>query len=185
MPDDDADDPLADLADLILNVGRLVRSRIPERVPLTDTERHIMRVVELYPGAAPSEIARRTRLQRTNVSTALRGLEDKGMISRAATTGRGIAVTPTERAAANLRTLRAAWSRELAGVLGGDLNAVRQCNELLGHLEQRLIDDDAGQQARRLELSPLVGGEAVLPGDRVPAGGEGPLGHGRPGLGDR
>jgi DNA-binding MarR family transcriptional regulator len=143
MPDAAADDPLADLADLILNVGRLVRSRTPERVPLTDTERHIMRVVDLYPGAAPSEIARRTRLQRTNVSTALRSLEDKGMISRAATTGRGIAVTPTERAAANLRTLRAAWSRELAGVLGDDLDAVRQCNELLSHLEQRLIDDDA------------------------------------------
>ena len=42
---------------------------------------------------------------------ALRTLEQRGMISRAATTGRGIAVTPTERAAASLRTLRAAWSR--------------------------------------------------------------------------
>jgi DNA-binding MarR family transcriptional regulator len=184
MPDVAADDPLADLADLILNVGRLVRSRIPDRVPLTDTERQIMRVVDLYPGAAPSEIARRTRLQRTNVSTALRSLEDKGMISRAATTGRGIAVTPTERAATNLRNLRAAWSRELAGVLGDDLDAVRHCNQLLSHLEQRLIEGDADQQARRLELAPLVGGEAVFFGDRVPEGGEAPLAGGGPGLGD-
>jgi DNA-binding MarR family transcriptional regulator len=138
-----ADDPLADLADLILNVGRLVRARTPERVALTDTERQIMRVVDLYPGAAPSEIARRTRLQRTNVSTALRSLEDKDMISRAATTGRGVAVTPTEHAAANLAVLRAAWSRELTGLLGDDLDAVRRCNQLLSHLEQRLTSDDA------------------------------------------
>jgi DNA-binding MarR family transcriptional regulator len=146
MPEDTADDPLADLADLILNVGRLVRARTPDgpgTVSLTETERQVMRVVDLYPGAAPSEIAGRARLQRTNVSTALRSLEDKGMISRAATTGRGIAVTPTEYAAANLRTLRAAWSRELAGILGGDLDAVRHCNQLLARLEQRLTSDDA------------------------------------------
>jgi DNA-binding MarR family transcriptional regulator len=151
MPDDtahgpahhSADDPLADLADLILNVGRLVRARTPERVSLTDTERQVMRVVDLYPGAAPSEIARRTRLQRTNVSTALRGLEGKGMISRAATSGRGVAVTPTEHAVANLSALRAAWSRELSGLLGGDLDAVRRCNQLLSHLEQRLTSDGA------------------------------------------
>jgi DNA-binding MarR family transcriptional regulator len=148
MPDDSADDPLADLADLILNVGRLVRARTPDglgTIPLTETERHVMRVVDLYPGSAPSDIARRTRLQRTNVSTALRTLEDKGLVARTSTTGRGIAVTPTERAEANLHTLRTAWSRELAGILGGDLDAVRQCNRLLSHLEQQLIDDDAGR----------------------------------------
>jgi DNA-binding MarR family transcriptional regulator len=149
MPDDIADDPLAELADLILNVGRLVRARTPDglgAVPLTETERQVMRVVDLYPGSAPSDIARRTRLQRTNVSTALRTLEDKGLISRTSTTGRGIAVTPTERAAANLRTLRTAWSRELASILGDDLDAVRTCNQLLSHLEQQLTDD---QQARQ------------------------------------
>ncbi len=152
MPDDTADDPLADLADLILNVGRLVRARTPDgpgTVPLTETERQVMRVVDLYPGAAPSEIARRARLQRTNVSTALRNLEDKGLISRTSTTGRGIAVTPTERAVANLRILRAAWSRELASILGDDLDAVRHCNQLLSHLEQQLTDDHADRQARR------------------------------------
>ncbi|HEY7271147.1 MAG TPA: MarR family transcriptional regulator [Actinoplanes sp.] len=137
-----AEGALGDLADLILNVGRLVRARTPEAVPLTETERQIMRVVDLYPGAAPSEIARRTRLQRTNVSTALRSLQDKGMISRTATTGRGIAVHPTEHAATNLQVLRHAWARELAGLLGDDLDAVQQCIDLLSRLEQRLTADD-------------------------------------------
>lgn len=67
-------------------------------MPLIETERQIMRVVALYPGAASSEIVRRTRLQRTNVSTALRALEQKSLISRAASTGRGIAVTPPNAA---------------------------------------------------------------------------------------
>ena len=34
------------------------------------------------------------------------------------------------------------------------------------------------------ELAPLVGLEAVLPGDRVPPGGESPLAEGRPALWD-
>ena len=145
MLDDTADDPLADLADLadlILNVGRLVRALTHglDTVPMTETEGQVMRVVDLYPGSAPSEIARRTRLQRTNVSTALRTLEDKGLISRTST-GRGVAVAPTERAAANLLILRAALSRGLTGILGDDLDAVRQCSQLLSHLEQCLTDD--------------------------------------------
>jgi DNA-binding MarR family transcriptional regulator len=150
--EDAADGPLADLADLILNVGRLVRARTPEGpqvVTLTETERQVMRVVDLYPGAAPSEIARRARLQRTNVSTALRSLEDKDMISREATHGRGIAVRPTEHAAANLHVLRAAWARELAGILGDELDTVRRCTDLLSRLEQRLTADDQAEPDRR------------------------------------
>lgn len=157
MPDDalpaGADDPddtenpdaaLADLAHLILALARLLRARSPQAprvVPLTETERHVMRLVDLYPGTAPSEIARRARLQRTNVSTALRGLEAKGMVSRRATAGRGVAVRPTELASANLEVLRSAWSRDLAAVVGDDPAAVRSCVALLTRLEQRFTDD--------------------------------------------
>jgi DNA-binding MarR family transcriptional regulator len=141
-----SEDLLADLAQLVVNVGRLVRTRgpeAPEVVPLAETERQVMRIVDMHPGAAPSEIARRTRLQRTNVSTALRNLEDKGMISRTPTAGRGIAVHPTELAATNLRILRAARAGQLASAVGPDPDAVRQCVELLTHIEGRLtaVDD--------------------------------------------
>ncbi len=139
--DSASDDALSELAQLILNVSRLVRARTPsgaEVVPLTDTERTVMRLVDLHPGSAPSELARRARLQRTNVSTALRALEGKGMLTRTAAAGRGIVVHPSERAAANLAVLRVAWARELAGVLGDERAAVRQCNALLRRLEERL-----------------------------------------------
>jgi len=42
----------------------------------------------------------------------------------------------------------------------------------------------AAAYARGLEVVPLVGGEAVWPGDLVPEGGEGPLARGRPVLWD-
>jgi len=148
MHDHDADatssgeDPLAELADLVLNVGRLIRARTPsdsDAVPLNETERTVMRVVDLFPGSSPSVIASRCCIQRTNVSAALRSLESKGMITRTSSSGRGVSVTPTTLAASNLRHLRTAWSRQLSTALGDDLTAVRHCVELLAQLERDLI----------------------------------------------
>jgi DNA-binding MarR family transcriptional regulator len=140
MTQDTAGTLLADLADLILNVGRLVRARTPpDAVALTETERQVMRVVDLFPGASPSEIAERAGLQRSNVSTTLRVLEGKGMLKRSAS-GRRIEVRPTELAAANLLVLREAWARELKGVVGDDVGQLRACTELLSSIEQALTD---------------------------------------------
>ncbi|MEZ0166448.1 MarR family transcriptional regulator [Kineococcus sp. LSe6-4] len=142
-PVDPLAEPLADLADLLLNVGRLVRARTPsgpEVVALTETERTVMRVVDLHPGAAPSEIARRARVRRTNVSAALQALEGKGMVERRPGTGRGVSVVPTPLARTNLRLLRAGWSRELAGVVD-DRDALRRCNEVLATVERHLTSD--------------------------------------------
>jgi DNA-binding MarR family transcriptional regulator len=142
MPGSRDDDLRAELADLILNVGRLIRARTPtgiELVPLTETERQVMRLVDLHPGCTPSDIAARGRLQRTNVSTALRALETKKLIKRA-TIGRQVEVTPTRLAATNLRRLRGAWGRELAAALPADAKAIGQCRDLLARLEQGLIE---------------------------------------------
>jgi DNA-binding MarR family transcriptional regulator len=142
----DDDELFAELADLVLNVGRLVRARTPagvDAVPLNETERSVMRVVDLFPGSAPSEIAARTRLQRTNVSTALGSLETKGMVTRQPSEGRGVAVHPTKLAEGNLANLRAAWSAELGSALDGELASVRRCVDLLSRLERRLIESPA------------------------------------------
>lgn len=136
-----SDDDLAELADLVLNVARLLRAHTPEdtgAIALTDTERHVMRIVDLYPECAPSEIAQRAQMQRTNVSTALRNLETKGMITRRASNGRGVAVTPTRLAATNIAHLRTAWSHQLKDAVRQDLDAVRQCNQLLSQIEHSL-----------------------------------------------
>jgi DNA-binding MarR family transcriptional regulator len=138
-------DPYADLADLVLNVARLIRLRTPAEpdvVPLTATERQVMRIVDLHPGCTPSRIAERTGLQRTNVSTALRGLEAKGMLTRSGQ-GRTVAVHPTALAQANLGVLRGAWSELLSGLLGDmDPDTITRCNQTLAHLERRFGGDD-------------------------------------------
>ncbi len=135
------DNAYAELADLILNISRLIRVRTPEGtdvVPLTPNERQVMRVVDLFPGSSPTQIAERTRLQRTNVSTALRGLESKGMVMRTSAGGRSVSVTPTDLAVSNLQILKSEWSQQLSGALPNDLPAVRRCNHLLGQLELNL-----------------------------------------------
>lgn len=109
MKIEDADD-LGTLADLLLDVARLIRMVEPlGEVPiLTETEQMVMRVVDLAPGSTPSEIADRSVLQRPNVSAALRSLEAKGLIDRTERTGRNVVVRPTKAAAIALERLRKA-----------------------------------------------------------------------------
>lgn len=134
--------PDADLAQLLLMVGRLLRSRtrsVSETTDLTDTERTVMRIVDLSPGVSPSGIAERTSLQRANVSAALKSLERKGMITRETSTGLGIEVHGTIKAASTLETLRASWAAELHPHLEGlTAEDVRRCVLVLAHLEKRL-----------------------------------------------
>ncbi|GAB2472102.1 MarR family winged helix-turn-helix transcriptional regulator [Jatrophihabitans fulvus] len=136
-------DAFAELADLVLNVGRLIRARTPTGViPMNDTERQVMRLVDLDPGCSPGDIAARGRLQRTNVSTALRTLEEKGMVERTSDGGRGVIVRPTRRADENLAVLRAAWGAELRDVLDESPADVRRCTDLLARIEAALTAAD-------------------------------------------
>ncbi|GCD88093.1 MarR family winged helix-turn-helix transcriptional regulator [Nocardioides sp. LS1] len=133
---------LADLADLLLNVARLVRTQTPTPpgvVPLTETERQVMRVVDLHPNSSPSEIAARAHMQRTNVSAALRDLESKGMIRRHSTSGRGVAVESTQQAIDGLEALRHAWAELLTDAVDTDIETVRAFNDLLRSIEDHFL----------------------------------------------
>jgi DNA-binding MarR family transcriptional regulator len=72
--------------------------------------------------AAPSQIAAATGLQRTNLSTILRGLEHKGLIQRQANPrdGRGVTVSPTERGRKNYALVRHEWATAVAAAAGHD-----------------------------------------------------------------
>ena len=115
------DDELADLADLVLAVARTIATDAhldPAVVDLTATEVNVMRFIDRHPGTSPSAVAAGTGLQRSNLSRTLRELESKGMVERTAcaSDGRQSRLDPTARSAANLRRLRANWSRLLGGV---------------------------------------------------------------------
>ncbi|WP_460799092.1 MarR family transcriptional regulator [Microbacterium sp. GXF0217] len=140
---------LADLADGVLALGREIESRhrYDDVIPLTLNERLALRVIDRAGGIAPSELAERLGLQRSNLSTALRGLETKGLVTRAhdGGDGRAVVVRSTPLAAENLQRLRDGWAAALAAVApeDADLDAVAGLlNDMTSALiEQRRIDD--------------------------------------------
>lgn len=114
----------ADLADQALIISRELQYRgytDPAAVGLTQSEGMVMRyLIQDETAAAPSQIAAATGLQRTNLSTTLRGLENKGLIQREANPadGRGVTVSPTEHGRSNYALVRHEWAtavREAAG----------------------------------------------------------------------
>ncbi|SBS74000.1 Regulatory protein MarR [uncultured Mycobacterium sp.] len=141
------DSELADLAEAILGVGRELRMRTDTHViQLTAQEAHVMRHIDHHPGVTPSDVARATGLQRSNLSTALRALERRGFVERRADPhdARGINLFPTDRAADNLKRLRRQWANQMASALGGDLQNAAAAKALLERIEAALVADRLG-----------------------------------------
>jgi DNA-binding MarR family transcriptional regulator len=139
-----ADDELADLAELILNVAREIRfQRFTDdrAVHLNPSDANVMRYVDRHPGATPSDVAYATGLQRSNLSTALRNLEASGLVERRTDSSdrRGVNLFPTPRAASNLALVRREWARHLANSLGGDREAVPHAIALLRRVEHGMV----------------------------------------------
>lgn len=121
-----AEDAWAELADLALVISRELQYRGytgTEAVGLTQSEGMVMRyLLQANAAAAPSQIAAATGLQRTNLSTTLRGLEEKELIKRQASPydGRSVTVSPTERGRANYAAARHEWATAVSEAAGGD-----------------------------------------------------------------
>lgn len=162
-PDDSARnraDAMADLVDLVVNVAREVRhhgARDAAVVRLTSAEGNVMRYVDRHPGASPGVIAEATGLQRSNLSTALRGLEASGLVERRAddVDGRAVHVHPTPKAAENLRRLRREWAARVDAALGGEAEHLEGAVALLRALEEGLV-------AARHRADPTPGRQSAL-----------------------
>jgi DNA-binding MarR family transcriptional regulator len=115
----------ADVADLALIISREIQYRgysDEQALSLTQSEGMVMRYLLQGDPAAPSQIAAETGLQRTNISTVLRGLERKGLVQRQAnpSDGRGVTVSPTERGRRNYDLVRHEWAKAVAAAAGRD-----------------------------------------------------------------
>ncbi|KJL47027.1 MarR family protein [Microbacterium hydrocarbonoxydans] len=136
------DEALADLADAVLVLGREIEARHPRTgfVDVAVNERLVLRSLDRDGEATPSALAERLGLQRSNLSTALRGLEAKGLIVREhdGSDGRAVIVRSTALAAHNLALLRERWSEVLRSALpdGAD---VREAVDLVGALADGLV----------------------------------------------
>ncbi|TCO46871.1 DNA-binding MarR family transcriptional regulator [Kribbella antiqua] len=120
-----AEDGWVELADLALIISREIQYRgytDKDAVGLTQSEGMVMRYLVTGEPAAPSQIAAATGLQRTNLSTTLRGLENKGLIRRQASPsdGRGVTVSRTERGRVNHVAVRHEWARAVSEAAAHD-----------------------------------------------------------------
>jgi DNA-binding MarR family transcriptional regulator len=138
---DDDVSRLFDLADLVLAVGRQIRAS-PDRLSemCTPLESAVMRFIDRNPGTSARAASEATLLASSNFSRALRGLEKKGLVRRAADArdARCVRLYPTERAQENLQRLRDAWSRTLDGIVD-DPETIDFLNETLRHIENELV----------------------------------------------
>lgn len=147
-PDVD-DERWADLADLLLTVAREIQQRghsIPGVVAISPSESNVMRFIDRAPGATASQVASGSGLQRSNLSTILRALEEKGLVERRdnAEDGRGVTLFPTALAVKNLALLRREWASQLRAALpSGDPadtnSALTDTVTLLRAIEEGLI----------------------------------------------
>lgn len=143
--DQQYDERLAELADLVLTLGRAVRAPAasdPSLVELSPTEVTVMHYIDHHAGVSPSIVAAATGLQRSNLSRALRELEAKGMVERTADPDdqRQALLRGTPKAAANLTRVRASWARQLGNALAasGQECDIASALELLRALDQGL-----------------------------------------------
>jgi DNA-binding MarR family transcriptional regulator len=117
----------AEFADDVLEIAREIQFRgytSPEAVSLTPSEGTVMRYLFPHPGALPSQVAFATGLQRSNLSTVLRGLEEKGLIERVADLddGRSVRIHPTSKGIGNYALVRREWASAVAAAVDGDLD---------------------------------------------------------------
>ncbi|MFI7503221.1 MarR family winged helix-turn-helix transcriptional regulator [Streptomyces sp. NPDC049687] len=133
----------AELADLVLIISREIQFRryTDERaVHLSQSEGMVMRYLKRDPAAPPSRIAAATGLQRTNLSTVLRGLEDKGFIERRAHSGdgRGVTVHSTERGRSNTVLVRKEWAATVSAAADHDTRHLDAALSVLAAVEAGL-----------------------------------------------
>lgn len=151
--DDDAGAAYADLAQIVLTVAREIRLRETDigddTISLTPSNTQVMRYIDAHPGATPSETAEATGLLRSNLSTAIRELEQIGFIEkrRDEHDGRGVRLFSTAIAAANLTRVRDQWAADAARVLGRPAG-VQQATKLLRRLGEGLADERRKSGAR-------------------------------------
>jgi len=114
------DDMLGELAERVIDVFRYVQREVltphPGLITITRSEADVMRVIAQAPGSTVSEIARAIGQHKSNTSTTIASLVEKGLAEKRteSSDAREVRVHPTELSWRNLSGHRTVW----AGLLG-------------------------------------------------------------------
>jgi DNA-binding MarR family transcriptional regulator len=132
---------LFELADVILALGRHIEAaKQTEEDGASALHGAVLRHVDRNPGATVGDVAQATRMISSNVSRAIRSLEEAGFLRRVVDErdARRVRLYPTDKAGENLRRLRDAWSRLLDGTVGDDVQ-IEALTSTLRRIEAELI----------------------------------------------
>ena len=145
----------AELAECVLIIAREIQFRgyqDPRAVALTATEGMVMRYMQDHPITAPNQIAAAVGLQRTNLSTLMRGLERKGLIERTMSEvdRRGVTVRLTEAGRSNYLVVRREWAAALANAVENDARGLDGALDLLKDIAAGLIVMRPGKPGRNM-----------------------------------
>ncbi|MDR3471128.1 MAG: helix-turn-helix domain-containing protein [Devosia sp.] len=148
MNDDTAG--LSDLAELILAVGRLIQPGDQAIGACTPIESSVMRFISRNPGTSARAASEATLLTSSNFSRVLRGLEEKGLVSREpdASDARRVSLYPTALAHESRRRLGEEWDRLLGGI-EDDPAKIHHLTSTLRRIEGELVSRRGRENARR------------------------------------
>jgi DNA-binding MarR family transcriptional regulator len=143
---------LSDLAELILAVGRLIQPPGDQAIgTCTPIESSVMRFIGRNPGTSARAAAEATLLTSSNFSRVLRGLEEKGLVSREpdASDARRVSLYPTTLASQSRRRLGEEWDRLLRGI-EDDPDKIHHLTSTLRRIESELVSRRRRESAGRL-----------------------------------
>jgi DNA-binding MarR family transcriptional regulator len=143
---------LSDIAELILAVGRLIQPPGDQAIgTCTPIESSVMRFISRNPGASARAAAEATLLTSSNFSRVLRGLEEKGLVSREpdANDARRVSLYPTALAGESRQRLGEEWRRLLRGI-EDDPAKIAEFIATLRRIESELVSRRRRESAGRL-----------------------------------
>jgi len=135
---------LGEIGERIIEVFRFLQREvtIPREglVHVTRSEADIMRIVMERPGATVTEIARAFGQHKSNTSTRVAALVEKGLARKAAADGdaREVRVYPTQAAVENLDGYRRVWAEHLAPLSSASDEDLRTAATVLAELADAL-----------------------------------------------
>ncbi len=135
---------LGEIGERIIEVFRFLQGEVTVArdglIAVTRSEADIMRIVMANPGTTVTEIARAFGQHKSNTSTRIGALVEKGLVRKesAEEDGREVRVYPTDGAQANLDRFRAVWAQELGPLTDADDAALTTAAELLADLADAL-----------------------------------------------
>lgn len=138
---------LGELGERVIEIFRVLQPEVTVQraglIAVTRSESEIMRYLMAEPGATVTQMARVFGHHKSNTSTRVATLVEKGLARKEAggADGREVRIYPTEQAVRNLESYREIWAERLAPAIEGDAERIRVAVEVLRGLSERLAFD--------------------------------------------